>query len=67
MNVRIYHVADPKAGTERLIRASSPAQAVRHAASHMRANVAGQETIVDLLSRGANVETAGEQQDVEEA
>lgn len=65
MSTRIYFVADPETGKKRLIRAASPAAAVRHAASHICASVATQEMIVEMLTGGGAVETAGEEVVVE--
>ena len=59
---RIYHVdvlSDPAFPVQRLVRASSPAQAVRHVAGKMiSADVATQEEIVDLVTKGVKVEDA---------
>ncbi|MEI7446597.1 MAG: hypothetical protein WCK28_17035 [Burkholderiales bacterium] len=56
---RIYLVTADD-GEARLVRAVSPAQAIRHAArARYRANVAAQETLVDMLQAGEQVETAG--------
>lgn len=57
---RIYRIIDGDG--DRLIRAASAAQAIRHAASHMQARVATQDDIAELVAEGAKVETAGEQQ-----
>lgn len=58
---RIYYVTADD-GEQRLVRAATPAAAIRHAArGRYRANVAAQETLVELLSAGAKVETAGDE------
>lgn len=63
---RIYLVTAATDGEARLVRASSPAQAIRHVArERYRCNVAAQETLVEMLSAGDPVETAGEQQESE--
>ena len=63
---RIYLVTATD-GEARLVRASTPAQAIRHVArERYRCNVAAQETLVEMLSAGDPVETAGEQQDERE-
>lgn len=43
-----------------LVRAASPAQAIRHAARTYAARVADQDDLVQLLAAGAKVETAGD-------
>ena len=58
-NSRIYRIIDGEG--DRLIRAASAAQAVRHAASHFKARVASQDDIAELVGQGAKIETAGEQ------
>lgn len=60
MSSRIYFVVDTaEGGAELLVRATSQAQAIRHAArNRYRAAVAGQEEIVRLLGAGAKVEDA---------
>ena len=52
---RIYRVND------RLVRATSQAQAIRHVASSFTVRVATQDDIADLVAEGAKVETAGEE------
>lgn len=53
---RIYRVFSVATGDDWLVRAGTQAQAIRHVvADQYRAQVAGQETIVDLLSRGGTV------------
>lgn len=57
---RIYKVEGPVPDQTRLVRANTPAQAVRHAVkSDYSATVAAQDDLVELLSRGVQVETAG--------
>jgi hypothetical protein len=61
MTTRIYYVTASADGEARLVRAASPAQAIRHVAlDRYRCRVARQETIVEMLSAGDPVETAGE-------
>ena len=58
---RIY-VVTADDGEARLVRAASPAQAIRHVArARYRAHVAAQETLVEMLSAGDPVETAGDE------
>lgn len=58
---RIYFVTADD-GEQRLVRAATPAAAIRHAArGRYRANVAAQETLVELLTTGVKVETAGDE------
>ncbi|MEY8688409.1 MAG: hypothetical protein AB9M53_00835 [Leptothrix sp. (in: b-proteobacteria)] len=61
MATRIYLVTSTiTPGTDRLIDATSPAQAVRHVARDTLAvEVAGQQDIVRLLTAGTKVERAG--------
>lgn len=57
---RIYKVEGPTPEQTRLVRAATPAQAIRHAVrSDYAATVAAQEDLVELLGRGVTVETAG--------
>lgn len=57
---RIYKVEGPTPEQTRLVRAGTPAQAIRHAVrSDYTATVAAQEDLVVLLGRGVTVETAG--------
>lgn len=59
---RIYLVTAAEDGEARLVRAVSPAQAIRHVArDRYRAHVAAQETLVEMLTAGEPVETAGEE------
>jgi len=53
---RIYRIDDGK--TDRLVRATSPAQAVRHVTSGMPVRVASQDDIAQLVAEGIKVETA---------
>jgi hypothetical protein len=58
---RIYIVTAAD-GEARLVRAASPAQAIRHVArDRYRCHVAAQETLVTMLEAGDPVETAGEE------
>ena len=60
MSLRIYRVINTETAAERLVRAQSQAQAIRHVVKETyRAAVAGQETIVELLTSGVKVEDAG--------
>lgn len=64
---RIYYVT-AEDGEARLVRARSPAQAIRHVASdRYRVSVAAQETIVEMVSAGDPVETAGQDVDPDES
>lgn len=56
---RIYRIIDGEG--DRLIRAASSAQAIRHAASHMRARVATQDDIAELVGQQVKIENAGDQ------
>lgn len=56
---RIYRIIDGDG--DRLIRAATSAQAVRHAASHFKARVASQDDIAELVGQGAKIENAGEE------
>ncbi len=59
MSTRIYLVTDRDTQTQRLIRATNQAQAVRHAAqSRFDIQVASQDTLVKLLDAGQKVESA---------
>jgi len=59
---RIYKVEGPAPDQTRLVRAATPAQAIRHAVqSDYRASVAGQDYLVALLTAGIAVETAGDE------
>ena len=60
MSLRIYRVINTETAAERLVRAQSQAQAIRHVVKETyRAAVAGQETIVELLTSGVKVQDAG--------
>lgn len=53
---RIYRVLHTRTGDDYLVRAHSQAQAIRHVvADQYRAQVAGQETIVEHLTAGGSV------------
>ncbi len=56
---RIYLVTAPD-GASTLVRAVTPAQAIRHAARGFTARVADQDDLVRLLGDGAKVEAAGD-------
>lgn len=67
---RIYVVTNTTStpNRQRLIRAATPAQAVRHAArDSFDVVVASQDALVTLLGAGIQVETAGEPQEQQEA
>ncbi len=56
MTTRIYRVFNTATGDDWLVRAGTQAQAIRHVvADQYRAQVAGQETIVEHLSGGGAV------------
>lgn len=53
---RIYRVSNSVTAEEYLVRAHSQAQAIRHVvAEQFAARVAGQETIVEMLTAGGQV------------
>ena len=53
---RIYRVLNTTTGDDYLVRAHSQAQAIRHVvAEQFAARVAGQETIVEMLTAGSVV------------
>lgn len=56
---RIYRIDDGRG--DRLIRAASQAQAIRHVASGFAVRVATQDDIANLVSEGIKVEKAGDQ------
>lgn len=57
---RIYFVSNAVSGDQYLVRAASPASAIRHVArATFGVAVAAQETIVELLTAGVTVEDAG--------
>lgn len=66
---RIYHVTDStEGGGEHLVRASTPAAAIHHVVrNRYRANVAAQDTIVDLLGAGQKVEDASQAAEAEQS
>lgn len=56
MSRRIYRVSSTRTGDEWLVRAHNQAQAIRHVVKNeYRAAVAGQETLIEMLSAGAKV------------
>ena len=66
MSTRIYLVTDRETQAKRLIRASSQAQAVRHAvAKRFDAEVASQDDLVQLLDAGQAVESATQASEAE--
>lgn len=56
---RLYLVVD--GDKKSLVRAPNPAQAIRHVARRITAEVASQDDIVSLVSSGVKPETAGEE------
>lgn len=63
MSKRIYKVEDTEgdAPSVKLVRAGTPAQALRHATiSRFSVDVATQDDLVALVANGVAVETAGE-------
>lgn len=59
MSTRIYVVTDTETNKHRLIRAANQAQAIKYAAStRFDIEVAGQDDLVSLLTRGIPVELA---------
>lgn len=54
---RIYRIDDGH--SDRLVRATSQAQAIRHVASGFAVRVATQDDIANLVGEGCKVETAG--------
>lgn len=68
MSTRIYLVTDRESQAKRLIRASSQAQAVRHAAqSRYSVEVASQDDLVQLLDAGQAVESAAQATEAEDS
>lgn len=60
MSTRIYVVTNG-AAEPRLVKASTPAQAIRHVTRPMyKAEVASQDALVAALTKGVKVETASE-------
>jgi hypothetical protein len=55
---RIYAVRDNDTEDKYLVRASSAAQAIAHVTTRFAAGVASQETLVQWLDDGIEVETA---------
>lgn len=65
---RIYVITDRTTDRQRLVRAINPSQAIRHVVyGTFSAAVAAQETLVDLMSAGVKVETAGDSEGDTEA
>lgn len=68
MSARIYRVLNTTTGDDYLVRANTQAQAIRHVvADQFRAQVAGQETIVEHLTRGGAVLDATREPETAEA
>lgn len=62
MSKRVYHVTS-KHGTTHLVRAHSPAAAIKKASEgHFKAEVAAQDTLIELLEKGVKVQDAGAEQ-----
>lgn len=61
---RIYRIDDGR--KDRLVRATSQAQAIRHVASGFAVRVATQDDIVSLMSEGVTVEGGAEARSVAE-
>ena len=63
---RVYLVSEFRSslesvGTVHLVRAVTPAQAIRHVArNRYQAEVAGQDELIQYVSAGVKVQTAGE-------
>lgn len=63
---RIYKIASQEDDFISLVRANSPAQALRHAVNKLfTVKVASQEDIVTALGSGLEVETVGETETVD--
>jgi hypothetical protein len=56
--LKVYIVTD-SSGTERLVRAYTPADALRHVTPTFHVVPAEQDDIIALMASGATVETAG--------
>jgi hypothetical protein len=68
MPARIYRVLNTTTGDDHLVRAHTQAQAIRHVvADQFRAQVAGQETIVEHLTAGGVVLDATTEPEAAEA
>jgi hypothetical protein len=68
MSARIYRVLNTTTGDDYLVRAHTQAQAIRHVvADQFRAQVAGQETIVEHLTAGGVVLDATTEPEAAEA
>lgn len=64
MTTRIYAVAPKAGGPVRLVRANHPSRAIGHAAgTTYDVRVADQDDIVNAMTAGAKVETAGSADD----
>ena len=60
MSTRIYIITNRDNDQQHLVRAATPAQALRHVArSKFGVAVAAQEALVELLTSGTKVEDAG--------
>lgn len=57
--MRIYAVRHPDHMDARLVRASTPAQALKHVTRPFEVELADQEALVKLIGEGVRVETAG--------
>lgn len=55
---RLYFVSDSDSGAEMLVDATNPAQAIRHAARHFKANPASPREVARLVADGVKVEYA---------
>lgn len=55
---RLYFVSDAETGTELLIDAANPSQAIRHAARHFKADIAKPKDVARLVADGVKVEYA---------
>ena len=63
---RVYLVFSARTGDEWLVRAHSQAQAIRHVVkSEYRAAVAGQETLIEMLTAGAKVLDSDDEPELE--
>ena len=67
MATRIYVVRDTANESKRLVRAATPAQAIRHVVKgRFDVTVANQETLVFMLSNGTHVDDAATDPDTQE-
>lgn len=63
---RVYRVISARTGDEWLVRAHNQAQAIRHVVkSEYRAAVAGQETLIEMLTAGAKVLDSDDEPELE--